>query len=111
MKTNANDRTPLYKGVTRVAGDWLAAAEYGYEMDCLISEEFTPAMEYSWLNERVEQLLARYGATLEDYMQWLTDMVCRSYNPYGTTHYEVLLGILQYSIEEADERLTHKLLH
>jgi hypothetical protein len=110
-RTHNTDRTPLYKGVTRVACDWLAAAEYGYEMDCLISEEFTPPMEYGWLNERVEQLLASYGA-MEAYFEWLTGMAERNKQPYhALSVYEHVLGTLQYTLEEADESLLHEILN
>ena len=103
------NRTSLYKGVTRVAWEKIAATQLGYEMDCLISAEFTPAPDYLWAVQQVEKLLARYGATLDEYMAWLTEMTERSYNPFGSSIYEITLGFLQYPIEEADEHFVHHL--
>jgi hypothetical protein len=105
MKTK-NVNAPLYKGVTNVLTEIIEAINYGYEMDCLISSEFTPAPDFHKVKEAAEQLLAKYAASYCDYLQWLIDMVCRNKHPYGATDiYSYVLGTLQYSDEDDDDEL------
>ena len=60
---------------------------YGYEMECLISSEFTPSPDYSDISTFAEQLLAKYDSSLKELQLWLDQQMMAWKHPYSSSPY------------------------
>lgn len=89
----------LFKGVTRIAEDMIERIYFGYEMDCMISSEFTPAPDYSHVTKKIREILDHYRASEDLYYDWLKAMSDKHINngPTYSNRWESLLITLVYS--------------
>lgn len=79
----------VFKHVMNKAYQEMEDISFGYEMDCLISAEFTPAPDFN-MGDFLTKELSKYGYTLGEFVLWLESQANKwdenyegySYNPY-----------------------------
>lgn len=72
-----------FKIITDIAMEEYDAICTGYEMVCLISEEFTPAPKFDSVVQKVEQLITKYGYSMRDFNKWLKNRYRKWSDPKG----------------------------
>jgi len=87
-------RKSTFKIILSVLSNKLESIYYGYEMDCLISAEFTPSPDYSDIATFAESLLAKYNSSLDEFKQWLYDQRMLWKHPYCSSPYDEIYSFL-----------------
>jgi hypothetical protein len=77
-----------FKIILSLLHDKIEQIYYGYEMDCLISAEFTPAPDYSEISTYADQLLTKYGSSLIEFQAWLNKQAMAWKHPYSSSEYD-----------------------
>jgi len=80
----------IFKIIIKLLFEAMSSVNYGYEMGCLISSEFTPAPDYTYVRKLSEKLCKKYGYTHEEFMQWVDEKCINHKHPFQSHWYSQL---------------------
>lgn len=92
------DNKPLIKGICKLLLEDINKCDYSHEMSCLISEEFTPPTDYTYVLTRAKELCAKYRIGFNYFREAIHYLARKNHSNWSI--YDEVSSTINYSVHE-----------